>query len=465
MDLHQTLTPACYRARHCKAHSRSWLTCNMRAFRNISNISIALILVVMAIVSSNLNWGRNFWRGILEADAKGYYAYLPAVFIYKDLNFGFFDAVEKDKYYDENLFYDYRMGANGQTINKYYAGTALAELPFFLIAHATSAALGFEPDGYSKPYPVLITVAALFYLLVGLVFLNRFLKTYALKEWQRGLTLMAAVFGTHLFYYTVVEPGMSHVYSFAFICMFLYFSRSFFSSFHKNHIPLLAAILAIVILIRPVNALIVFILPFVAGDRETFKNGLAAVLQDKLTLAIGFGVFLAILSIQPIIYKLSAGSFFVYSYGTESFNFLSPHLFDILFSYRKGLFLYTPLLLLSLTGGYFLWKSSRYAFYAWFGFLVLITYVFSSWWMWYYGGSFSSRVYVEYIPLFMVLLALSLKGIRSKRARHLYVTLIVLLVVVCQVQTYQYRYYQIHWSDMTKEKYWNVFLRIDRLMK
>jgi len=87
----------------------------------------------MTIVTSNLNWGKNSWVGIVESDGKGYYAYLPAIFIYNDLNFGFFDEIEKEKYYDENLYYDYRSGAHGKVINKYYCGTALAELPFFLL--------------------------------------------------------------------------------------------------------------------------------------------------------------------------------------------------------------------------------------------------------------------------------------------------------------------------------------------
>jgi hypothetical protein len=29
----------------------------------------------------------------------------------------------------------------------------------------------------------------------------------------------------------------------------------------------------------------------------------------------------------------------------------------------------------------------------------------------------------------------------------------VLFVVLCQIQTYQYRYFIIHWSEMNQEKY------------
>ena len=320
-------------------------------------------------------------------------------------------------------------------------------------------------DGYSKLYPILVSIAALFYLLVGLLYLNFSLKAYNLSRESRALTLFASVFGTHLFYYTVGEPGMSHIYSFAFVAMFFYYAQQYFSSFQKKYIFRLAVTLGLIILIRPINGMIVFILPFAAGNFHSFKKGLSTLFRYKFWLVSSLCTLLVIVSIQLIIYKISTGNFFIYSYGEKGFNFLSPHIIDILFSYKKGLFLYTPLLLLSLVGGYFLWKDSLYKFYSWFGFFIIITYVFSSWWMWFYGGSFSSRVYVEYIPFFMILLAIAIDNIKSKLSSRLFVLMISLLIIVCQIKTYQYRYYHIHWSDMTKEKYWSVFMRIDKLIK
>lgn len=38
----------------------------------------------------------NPWDRMISSDGKGYYAYLPAVFIYHDLNFGFIPQYEKD---------------------------------------------------------------------------------------------------------------------------------------------------------------------------------------------------------------------------------------------------------------------------------------------------------------------------------------------------------------------------------
>ena len=85
-------------------------------FKNLPSLSIAFIMIIMTLISSNLQWGKENWRGVLESDAKGYYAYLPAVFIYQDLNFNFFDQIEKEKYYNEKLFFEYRAHVNDTTV-------------------------------------------------------------------------------------------------------------------------------------------------------------------------------------------------------------------------------------------------------------------------------------------------------------------------------------------------------------
>lgn len=438
----------------------------MRIKIDVSKGAIAIILLIMTIVSSNLNWGKTHWTNVIIADGKGYYAYLPAVFIYKDLNFGFFDEIEKEKYFNENKYYDYRASTkDGKIINKYYCGTALAEMPFFLLAHLGSFLTENEMDGYSKLYPIFINIGALCYLLLGLFFLNALLKLYQVSEGNRAITLIAAVFGTNLFYYVAVEPSMSHIYSFTFITLFFYYAKQYFITYSSKTFLILGILVGMIVLIRPINGLVFFALPFVAGKLSTFKIAFSKLFSQKKPLLLGLLFFLGIVSIQLLIYKISTGNFFVYSYQEEGFNFLSPHFIDILFSYKKGLFLYTPVYLVALSGGYFLWKSNRFEFYTWFGFFCLITYVFSSWWMWYYGGSFSSRVYVDILSLFMVLLGISFQQIMSKLFKRLFLGVIILLILACQIQTYQYRYYQIHWVDMTQEKYWDVFLRIDKLIK
>ncbi len=425
-----------------------------------SNLSLLGIMVVMTIVTSNLNWGGDYWKSIIESDGKGYYAYLPATFIYHDLNFGFFEEIEEQKYYNKNLFYDYRVGINKRLINKYYCGTAVAELPFFLITHAYCLLSDHPPDGYSKPYTIAISVAALFYLFLGLLFTGKVMELLSVKWWWTSVTLIALTFGTNLFYYTVAEPSMSHVYSFAFVAMFIFYARQLFATGNATLLIVLGALLGIIGLIRPLNLVVLLTLPFIAGSWSELKAGILLTRKNLFKATTGLVLFLIIISVQLIIYKLSTNQYFVYSYAEEGFNFGNSQIIDILFSYKKGLFLYTPIYLLSLLCAGWIWRRSSYKLITFFAFFFLLTYLLSSWWNWWYGGSFSSRVYVDFLPVIILPLAVFLNKTKLPLTKVVTATSIFCLILLCQIQTYQYRYYIIHWENMTKEMYWDNFLTL-----
>jgi hypothetical protein len=370
------------------------------SFKKPFNLSLFTIAIVLLFIASNTNWGEKSWRNTLESDAKGYYAYNPAVFIYHDLNFLFFKEIEQEKYYQEHLFVDYRAFLEEGIVNKYYAGTALAQSPFFLIAHALSKIYGNDADGYSKLYMQLINIAAIFYCILGLFFLGKTLDFYQINRWNKIITITVITFGTNLFIYTIAEPGMSHVYSFGFVSAFIFFSHKFFYSNSSKSVLAMGICFGIICLIRPINGLIIFGLPSMAKDLNQIKSLISNLFNAKKYFLLAILFFISIVSIQAIIYKISTGHFWIYSYTNEGFNFLNPHFMDTLFSYKKGLFLYTPVYLASLLGLFYLGKKSKFKTISFISFFIFITYIFSSWWMWFYGGSFSSRVFVEYLPFF-----------------------------------------------------------------
>jgi len=429
----------------------------------LDKAAIPLILIIVLLVSINISWNKDHWKGIIESDGKGYYAYLPAVFIYNDLNFGFFDEIEKDKYYHKNLYYDFRYSHKGKVTNKYFVGTAIPMLPFFLMGHFASYLSNQPADGYSKWYHIFINIAAIFYLGIACIYLKKLLRLYNIRSLHISLILFALVFGTNVFYYTVGEPAMSHIYSFALITLFIYYAKKYFSIYQLSTTIILALLFGLITLIRPVNSIIFLILPFVAGGFEELKRGVLKFLGSPAYLLSGLAIVAAIIFIQPLVYKIQTGDFFVYTYEGEGFNFLDPQMFNILFSYKKGLFLYTPLLFIALFGFRKLYLHKKFEFYSLLIFLGFLTYILSSWWSWYYGGSFSGRAHMEFLSLFAILLGIALENFSAKSIKRAYTSLIVLLIIVCQIQTYQYRYYFIHWSDMNKEKYWDVFLRVDLL--
>lgn len=409
------------------------------------------------------------WSKVVKVDGKGYYAYLPAVFVYQDLNFGFFEEVEIENAEDPNQIYWYIYNFEGSRTNKYFAGTALCISPFFLLAHAYSYLSGGEMSGFSFPYMFMLGMCALFYFLLGIHLLRKTLELSSVKPWLIVLTMLALAFSTNLYYYTVREFSMSHVYSFAWVSVFVFGVKSYFVKQNTKHLLLAALALGIVLLIRPVNGLIVFSIPFLAGSLESLKAGFKNYLSQKLVLISTILIPLFIASIQLVIYKVQTGKWLVYSYAEEGFNFTSPEIFNFLFSYKKGLFVYTPatffivlLVLVMLVFSFAKEKVStrneaRFQSLSFLGFFLLIVYVLSSWWMWFYGGSFGSRAMIEYYPFIFLALALSL-NLKSKWwLKVLFIAFILACIQLNMVQTKQYISGAIHWVDMDKEWYWRIF--------
>ena len=188
------------------------------------------------------------------------------------MNFGFHDSIEK-KYADEHTYYEYRIAHNGKLINKYYCGTAIAEFPFFIAAHLITKMTDNPADGYSKLYPIFINIGSIVFLLLGLVFIRNLLRSYQTNDSWIAFILVALVFGTNLFYYAVCEPGLSHIYSFTFITMFVYYAKKYFITHRNKEIIYCALLIGIIILIRPVNGIILLALPFVAGSKEKLLAG------------------------------------------------------------------------------------------------------------------------------------------------------------------------------------------------
>jgi hypothetical protein len=426
-----------------------------------TTLFITGITLLVFIVTTNINWGGDRSKNIIRSDAKCYYLYLPGAFIYNDLNFKFVQEIEYGTYKDEFNCRDCREYIDGKAYSKVTGGVAIAQIPFFLGAHAFAKVFGLPADGYSEPYQLCITIAAVFYLFIGLLFLSMLLATFQIKPNSRIIVLLCCVFGTNLFYYTVGEPGMSHVYSFAFLNMLAYSLRKYFLTGASKYIPRWGILVGIILLIRPVNLIVLPGLLVFAGDFQNFSLMLRLLGKKYGFLLLSLSGFLFFVGLQVIIFMIQTGKPWVDTYGNESFDFCKPEIINVLFSYRKGLFLYTPMYLIALTGLIIMFKKQKWVVISTALFLLFFTYIVSSWWSWWYGGSFSSRVYVDILVFFMLPLTFFVEAFHKKWHKGILIIGLFLIVALCQIQTYQYRYYQIHWSDMTKERYWDNFLKIN----
>lgn len=436
-----------------------------RLWQFIVRYRLALIGGIMLVVTTNINWGGDHWKSVLAVDARGYYAHLPSLLLYGDIHFEMEDTITVDWYQDPARKFEYRHDALDVRHNKYHVGTSVLQLPFFGGAHLIAWLTGQRTNGYSRPYILSITLAAWFYLLLGIYFLGRWLKEARFSPTVATLVILAIVFGTNLFYYVIREPGMSHVYSFAFVALFCWTGWRYFRDGETKWLFWFSIAFGMIILIRPVNALVLLSLPFLAGSWKQLKQGILIKLGKPKKLVAAALPAIAIFSIQLILYKIQTGQFWVYSYGEEKLHLDNPHLWEFLVSYKKGAFVYVPILFISLIGFGWWWRHSRVRAMSLLVFLLIVVYILSSWWNWWYGGSFGQRPLIEFYPFFALLLAGLLTWVSGKISQPVVVSVLFALTMVCQIQTYQYRYGMIHWEDMDKHRYWQEFLRIDKFIR
>ena len=425
--------------------------------------AVVLVAIITIWTSSNMNWGGDNYKCLISSDGCGYYAYLPAIFIHKDLQFSHFERVEMSKeYFSTFTTQDYRYKIENGTIDKYYVGSAILWMPFFGLAHLIALNFGYLGDGYSYPYQVAINIASIFYLCLGIWLLSKLLIKFGFDNQSIFWSSIFTVFGTNLFYYAVLIPSFSHILSFSTIIAFFYFINQYKEKSNLYSLLIGSIVLGIVLLIRPVNVIILVFVPFLFVNVSDFILRLKQI-PLKHYLVFFLSTFLVV-SIQLLIYKLQTGSWFVYSYNKDTFNFLNPKLADFLISYRKGFFVYTPMFFLFLLlGVYSAFKENVFKGSVLIGTILVFCYVASSWWCWWYGSSFSQRPMIDIMFLLSILICYAFKN-KTKGFKNTIIGIGILLLLFNQFQIYQLRYGVILQDGMTSELYWDAFLNVSKLL-
>lgn len=425
-------------------------------FFTFPNLVLGTILLVSSVFFFSFKWVNNQWHYNIASDGKGYYIYLPAALIYHDFSFKFTDQIEAKNYLGDVQPAVAKL-PDGNRLNKYFVGEALLLLPFFLMACVVSYISGLPVDGYNFIFQAAVSLAALFYVLMGLMQLKRLLMHASLSQNVIGFVLILVFAGSNLLHYSLMEPSMSHVYSFFAVTSFLSVSADFMLQNKKHQLYLMFALLAIICLIRPVNGLIVFTLPFIVLLLKIKRIDLF--ILRKKSIFIGIGLFFSIIFIQLFMYKLQTGHWWVWAYHNEGFNFMKAHFLEFLFSFRKGWFIYTPIALLSILLACFAWKKKPTLLFSFLAPILFIVFVASSWHDWAYGASFGSRPMTEFMGFVILPLAITLNNMQSYFKKAIIVFIAWCFLLYNCVQTYQINKYILLWDNMTFEAYKASFLK------
>ncbi|MBK6881389.1 MAG: hypothetical protein IPH05_00300 [Flavobacteriales bacterium] len=418
-------------------------------FRSPSYIVVwALVLFTAAVTVRGLWHGTdgNGWKETIRSDARGYYGYLQATFLRHDLG-------------HEAFNHTYVKYTPTGTLNKYFCGTSLMMMPWFGIGHALAIQ---DPDavqdGTSSYEQKAIGVGAWLYLLLGLLALRALLLGLGVREPVVAWTLVALGIGTPLLQYAAMQPGWSHIFSFCVVSGFLWAVQRLGRNITWGAALLAALCLGLVVLIRPVNAMILLAVPIVLG-RDTWAV-LGRLIQRPKVLFGSALVCLLVVGIQPLLWYVQTGNWVEYGYQGEGFHWDRPEVIKVLFGFRRGLFLWTPLMLLVALGAVLVWRIDRMRSAWTIGYWVVSTYIISSWWIWYYGGGYASRVHIDHYPVLVIPMALMLHRWKNPwwfLARMFMVCCIALNLA----QLWQYHHGFLHAESMDREKYSYSFLRFD----
>ena len=397
-------------------------------------------------------------------DQAGYYNYLPAVFIYQDLTFAYLDTLKMDKSVFVNTVSQKEGGK--VELNRYGVGVAMLLSPFFALANAQAYLSGKEMDGFSTPYRSWIFGAQFFYLFLAFFLLRNVLLRYY-QDKIVAVTLLILALGTNLFYYALYEPVMSHNYSFFVFSLCLYWTLEWLEKQRNKQLFLLAIAFGLLANVRLTNSVFIVVLIFwELGSVKELKARFVLMQEHWKGLLLALVLVGSTFLPQLYYWHSITGYWLVNSYGAEQGTFFwsDPMIFEILLGYKKGWLIYTPLMLFGILGLFALYQQHRKLFFAIFAYTLLNWYVVSSWWCWWYGGSFGMRPLIEsMLPLSFAMAAFLHWIFQVKWKQFLVVFIIIMGIGLNTLQSYQYSYNYIHSFGMTWKAYWTVFGKIPPL--
>ncbi|OQX72117.1 MAG: hypothetical protein B6D61_15135 [Bacteroidetes bacterium 4484_249] len=426
---------------------------------SISYLTVWFILLSIVItIIINQDWKTPY--KIFGSDGISYYAYLPVAFIYQDLKMSFYDENDISL---RSQFHKYpKKTPTGNWVIPTSLGLALLLSPFFLIAHLVANIAGFEATGYSLPYEIGMIIGAVIYFFIGLYFLRKTLLLY-FNEAITSITLISIVIGTNLFYYITIELLMAHAFNFSVIAVYIFMAIKWYSKPDFKKSVILGLLLGLITLLRPTNILVLLV--FLLWDVKSYQDLTNRVLFffKKISCVLFMLISFALLWLPQFFYwKYVTGSFFFWSYGEDAgFFFNNPQILNILFSYRKGWLLYTPIMILTLIGIPLLWKNLKEAFIPILLFTLINIYVISSWWSWWYGCSYSQRPFIDSYAILAIPLATFFSVLRKKTVLIIIPAILItaFFIFINLFQTWQLRHDLLSSISMTKEAYWLNFLK------
>jgi hypothetical protein len=161
-------------------------------------------------------------------------------------------------------------------------------------------------------------------------------------------------------------------------------------------------IAGLITIIRPTDVLCIIIpLFYNVYNKETLRQKLFFIKEHRLQMLLLSAAFAVPIIPQLLYWKELAGSYFYYSYGQQSFNWLHPKIIEGLFYFGNGWLPYAPVMIFALAGLFFYRRIKEWSWCLWL-ILPLYIYVIYSWYCYNYINGLGSRPMIHLYPLLAI---------------------------------------------------------------
>ncbi|MBK9222092.1 MAG: hypothetical protein IPO78_05195 [Saprospiraceae bacterium] len=422
-------------------------------------VFIALCSFIFLFRISHVNKNEMSW------DVLGYYLYLPASFIYDQPmldDISWIQKINEEKKLT-GTFYQISSNAKGEPMYFFLMGMAFFYLPFFLLGHGSAAILGQAMDGFSNPYQYCLVLGGIIYTIIGLFFLRKIVRHY-FSELISSLILILIVLATNYIHHLTLDNLATVNVLFMLMSILVWNTIQWHQTQNKYQLITIGICVFLMGMVKP-SEIIVFILPLLWGisSRETFHAKIQLIKAHWQTIFLCLGICLVLALPQMLYWHAKTGKWIYDSYKNPGvgLDIFSPHILETLFSYRKGWLLYTPIMIFSLIGFYFLRKNNKPIFYAILIYFTITFYIISSWSEWWYGAAYSMRPLITSYPLLAICMGYFLEFISKQRFfwKSLTGLFIIFFIFLNQFQWWQLRNYILDPYRTTKAYYWSIFLK------
>lgn len=430
--------------------------------RHVDVLAVGLLFAaivvfrILSLTANELSW-----------DVFGYYIYLPATVIHHDpllADIAWISQIQH-QYNTTETLYQLTTAPDGSPMNFFMMGMAILYAPCFLVGHAVALLTGQPADGFSMPYQVSMAIGCTAYSLIGLLVLRKILRRFFSALVAAGVIVIVG-FGTNYFHFVTIKNLETANFLFCGLAVLVWNTIRWHEGHRRAHLLGIAVCIAVITLIKP-SEIVCGLIPLLwtLRDRASITAKVHLLRRKWMDLLMSIVIGLLVLSPQLIYWKLQTGQFVFDSYRNPGvgLDWWSPHVREVLFSFRKGWLIYTPVMVFALIGFRYLWRQHRAVFWPIALYFLTTFFIIASWSEWWYGASYSIRPMITTYVVLAIPLGCMLEKIGLARPIPRLASLVLLsgLVALNLFQTWQFNHWIIDPYRTTRPYYFAVFGRTE----